>query len=83
MYYVYVLWSEKVKMRYVGSTEAIDARLKQHNSGHARFTRRGIPWILLGTEEYPTKTEAIKREHFLKSGAGRALLDQLFPKYHR
>ncbi len=77
MYYVYVLWSAKIKKRYVGSTEDVENRLKEHNRGSNKFTKGGIPWIKLYQEEYPTKTEAIKREKFLKSGVGRSWLDNM------
>ncbi len=76
MYYVYVLWSTKLRKRYVGSTAQIEKRLNEHNHGSNKFTKGGIPWIIIYQEEYPTKTEALKREKFLKSGQGRKLLDE-------
>jgi putative endonuclease len=83
MYYVYVLWSEKLQKRYVGSTENVARRLKQHNSGKGRFTRSGVPWILLHQEEFVNLSAARTRESFLKSGAGRDWLDQQFPGHKR
>jgi predicted GIY-YIG superfamily endonuclease len=32
-YFVYVLWSEKSKRKYVGMTESLENRLKEHNVG--------------------------------------------------
>lgn len=69
--YVYVLWSERLKKRYVGSAMNPDERLKEHNRGKERFTKGGIPWISLYTERYSNISAARKREFFLKSGAGR------------
>lgn len=83
MYYVYVLWSESLQKRYVGSASDVADRIKQHNSGSNRFTRGGTPWILIHQEEYPTRTEALKREKFLKRGVGRAWLEKQFPQYTR
>ena len=75
MYYVYVLWSNKVQKRYVGfSTDAVK-RLLEHNSGKSHFTKSGLPWKLIYSEEYLTETEARRREKFLKSGVGRKFLD--------
>ncbi len=71
MHYVYVLWSEKLKKRYVGSAGNVSQRLYQHNHGKTQFTSRGIPWVLIHQEEFTTTSEARKRERFLKSGAGR------------
>ena len=38
------------------------------------FTKGRGPWELIYWEEFKTRTEAIKREHFLKSGKGREFL---------
>jgi putative endonuclease len=77
MYFVYVLWSEKLHKRYVGHTQNIESRLKEHNSGKVHFTKAGIPWRIVYKEEYPSRSEAMKREKFLKSGKGRKLLDEI------
>jgi putative endonuclease len=73
---VYVLWSQKLAKRYVGISENASARLNQHNAGSNRFTKGGVPWVLLYTETYATRKEALRQERFLKSGVGRAWLDQ-------
>ena len=83
MEYVYVLWSEKLKKRYVGSTTDVEHRVAEHNTGQSEFTRRGIPWMLVYWEELLTRSEARKRERFLKSGVGRKWLDETLPKYRR
>ena len=76
MYWTYVLWSNKLHKRYVGSTEKpTQDRLKEHNHGKTPFTSKGIPWILIHSESYSTLSEARKRELFLKSGVGRRWLD--------
>ncbi|MBI4810884.1 MAG: GIY-YIG nuclease family protein [Ignavibacteriales bacterium] len=80
MYYVYVLWSTKLKKRYVGSTEDINKRLKEHNAGKTTFTKSGIPWSLIYHETYTEKHTARKREIFLKSGQGRKFLDNFLHK---
>jgi putative endonuclease len=77
MYWIYVLWSHKLHKRYVGSTShSPQSRLLDHNHGKTPFTSKGIPWILLHSESYPSLSEARKRELFLKSGVGRKWLDQ-------
>jgi len=81
MFYVYVLWSERLKKRYVGSAVDPDKRLHEHNAGKNRFTKGGIPWTLMHTEAFPDLPSARKREAFLKSGVGRAWLDQQFRQY--
>ena len=71
MYCVYVLYSVKIDKFYVGYTKDIDKRLKHHNLGLNRWSRRGIPWKLVYLERYNIKKEAIRRERFLKTGKGR------------
>ncbi len=77
MYYVYVLFSQKLNKRYIGSTKDIDRRIKEHNLGKSKFTSTGISWKLIYKESFPTNNEARKRELFLKSGVGRKFLDQI------
>ena len=83
MYFVYVLWSLKLSKRYVGATEDVVKRFHEHNNGNNKFTKGGIPWILIHQEEYLTKTEALKREYFLKSGQGRKWLDENCSKFRK
>ncbi len=83
MYYTYVLWSSKLRKRYVGSTVNVEKRFVEHNRGSNKFTKGGIPWLLIHKEEFLKKTEALKREKYLKSGRGRAWLDKEFPNFRR
>ena len=78
MYFVYVLYSEKIKKRYIGSTSDLQKRIEHHNLGLDRWSKRGVPWKLLYSEEYLTRKETLKREKYFKSGIGRELLTELF-----
>jgi len=79
MYYVYVLKSLRNGKRYIGCTRLKPyERLQRHNWGSNRFTKANKPFILIHKENYQNITLARKRENFLKSGAGRKLLDNLF-----
>ena len=71
MFFVYVLFSDGFKKFYVGISENLDARLKQHNNGETKSTKPYIPWRIVHAEEYEFRTEARKREKYLKSAAGR------------
>jgi len=78
MFYVYVLKSEKNGKRYVGYTSQLpESRLKEHDHGSNDYTRRNKPFILIYSEKIENKTDAIKREKFLKSGQGRKFLDSI------
>ncbi|MBI5531017.1 MAG: GIY-YIG nuclease family protein [Candidatus Doudnabacteria bacterium] len=77
MFYIYVLRSSKNNKRYVGSTsKSPEKRTSEHNNGINSFTRHNKPWNLIYQESFTTKSEALKRENFLKSGQGRKWLDE-------
>jgi len=75
-YYVYVLRSEKDNIRYIGSGENPTERLRRHNKGDYQFTKGHRPWKIIYQEKQASKSEAIRREKFLKSGQGRKWLDE-------
>ncbi|NOX16946.1 MAG: GIY-YIG nuclease family protein [Chlorobi bacterium] len=66
----YILKSEKADVYYIGSTEDVLKRLEVHNSPKARWTKKYQPWVLEYHEEFETRSEAVKRERFLKSLKG-------------
>ncbi len=74
-FWVYILQSETSGRLYTGQTSDLEGRLKRHNaheSGSSRYTHKQEgPWRLVHSEEYATRSEAMKRERFLKSGQGR------------
>lgn len=78
MYYVYILQSLKDSRTYVGHTNDLVRRLKEHNSGQSIATKYRAPFKLLFCEEFATATDAKKRELYWKSGGGRRKLKKLF-----
>ncbi|MDD8017635.1 MAG: GIY-YIG nuclease family protein [Bacteroidota bacterium] len=77
MYSVYVLYSPTFHQVYTGQTQNVILRLNRHNKRLVLSTKRYCPWELVYTEEYKTRSEAMKREKFLKSGKGRDYLRSL------
>jgi len=74
-YFVYILKTKKDNKRYIGFTNNLDRRINEHNSGLVKSTKNRKPLILIYTEEFERKTEAMAREKFFKTGKGRELLD--------
>ena len=67
----YVLQSASTGRYYTGQTADLERRLAEHTDGLSGYTKgRGL-WNLVHQEEYSTRAEAMRRERFLKSGAGR------------
>ncbi len=73
-YTVYALESEKNGMLYIGFTEDVDRRLREHNAGKSKFTKGYRPWKLVYTEVIYTREEARRREKYLKSTTGKRWL---------
>ncbi len=78
MYCVYVLFSNKLGKRYIGCTDDLKTRFKEHNNGKSNYTNRGKPWTLIYYEAFVSKFDSFNEEKFLKSGKGRERLDFLF-----
>ena len=77
-WFVYILFSEKDKRTYVGSTNNLDRRIKEHNSGNVTATKYRIPFKLLHSEKYESEQEARNREKYYKASSGRRYLKKLF-----
>jgi len=67
MYFVYLIQSDIDNSFYVGYSQNPNKRLLVHNNGESTYTRRKMQWKLVYTEEYNSKSEALKREKFLKA----------------
>ena len=66
-FFVYIIGTKHPKVRtYVGWSNDVEKRLKAHNNSKgAKFTR-GSKWQLLYQEELSSKSEAMRREIYLK-----------------
>ncbi|MFC1554661.1 GIY-YIG nuclease family protein [candidate division KSB1 bacterium] len=73
---IYVLYSKSFHKFYTGATRDLDKRLKIHNTGKVKSTRSFRPWKMIYSEEFETYSEAMKREKYLKSAAGRKWLKE-------
>ena len=66
MFYVYVLYSRNRDEFYLGSTRDLRKRIKSHNRGDNRSTRKARDWIVSYYEAYLTEYAARQREGNLK-----------------
>jgi putative endonuclease len=77
-YYVYIIKSIE-GFHYTGQTSDLEKRLFEHNHQLSHSTKHGHNWEIIFKEEYTTRSEAMKREKWLKSGAGRNWLVRNLP----
>lgn len=74
---VYALSSLKRNYIYVGQTNNVAKRFKQHNDGHEKTTQPYRPFKLIYTEEFNDRITPRVREKYLKSGVGKEFLKNL------
>ena len=74
VYYTYVLLSQKDGRFYTGSTSDLRKRIEEHNSGRVSSTTYRRPFRLLYYEACLNKNDALRRERYLKTGAGKRYL---------
>jgi putative endonuclease len=80
-WYVYIIKStSRPEKIYIGSTNDIKRRIRNHNQGNTRSTRYFTPWILIYNEKYTTRKEALIRERQLKKWKNRKRIDSLIEK---
>ncbi len=86
MYYCYLLLLSNGDI-YKGFTEDLKRRISEHQAGKVASTKNYLPVILIGYEAYACKSDAKRREEFLKTTEGRRLLKQqyrdILKKYER
>ena len=73
-FYAYVIRSMSFPFVYKGHCEDPAKRLKQHNSGMTESIKMYAPFEMAYVEEFSTRAEAIKREKYFKTAAGRRFL---------
>ncbi|KIA97038.1 endonuclease [Flavobacterium sp. KMS] len=78
---VYILYSEKFNKNYTGYTSNLIERFKSHNFLETKgYTLKFRPWEVIHVEFFSSKSEAMKREKYLKSGIGREFIKNLISK---
>jgi len=73
-YYVYVLKSVYKGFIYVGFSENLKQRFKEHNSGKSKSTKPYLLYELIHYEAYKNIMDAKRRENYLKTNRGRITL---------
>jgi len=74
MHIVYILLSLKDNNLYTGYTTNISNRKKKHDNGEVRSTKNRRPLELIFYEIYYNKYDALRREKYFKTTAGKKAL---------
>jgi len=73
-YYTYAIKSLKQNYIYIGLTNSPRRRFLQHQNGKEKTTSYYKPFKMILLEKFDTRSEARKREKYLKSGVGKEFL---------
>ena len=82
-FFVYVLESLKDNKRYIGYTNNLKNRLKEHEDGKNFSTKPRLPFKLIYFEGCLDESDARRRERYLKTTQGRRFLGLRLVNYKR
>ena len=69
-YFVYILYCPVTNKSYVGQTDNLILRYYRHRDKQSQWTRQMQEPLMIHWEGFSTRSEAIKREKYYKSGRG-------------
>ncbi len=82
MYHVYVLFSTKSNIFYVGQTSDLDERIIQHNeTAIDNFTSKHRPWVLKASIAVDDLKKALMLEKFIKRQKRKSFIELLILKH--
>ena len=76
-FYVYILFSPSLNRYYIGHTGQLDDRLFRHTNSGSKSTKAAHDWQLVYSESYPSRSDAMKRESFIKKQKSRRFIETL------
>jgi len=76
-FFVYILRSQTTGRYYVGQTKNLHERVAYHNANYSKSLKNRGPWTLVHFEEYPSRSEAVRRETQIKKQKDRKYIEQL------
>ena len=77
-WYVYILVSLVKRYIYVGSTNDLQRRLNEHNSGLVQSTKSYRPLKIAAYIAVESERHARELEKYFKTGSGKAILKKRF-----
>ena len=80
MPFTYILYSSKLDKYYIGACIDLERRIREHNSGHSKFTSTGKPWTLEYSENFENLIEAKRREMQIKKMKSCKYIEDLIAK---
>ena len=79
-YYLYIIQSKVNQSHYIGYSVNPWRRVEYHNEQNKGFTRRNRPWVIVYTEAFDTKSQAMKAERIVKKWKSKRMIQQLIQR---
>ena len=76
-FYTYIIFTDLLNRFYIGSTANIEERILRYNHKSKGFTGNKSDWILVYSESFKTREEAIEREFQIKKWKSRKMIEKL------
>jgi len=73
--FLYIPQSATNDRYYIGSTDDLNRRFKEHNSGQTKSTKSGLPWEIVYTNEFDDSISGLKAERCLKLLKSRSIVE--------
>jgi len=73
-FYTYILYSRSHNRFYKGHCNDLERRLREHNNGRTKSNKAFRPWEIIYFETFDNEKDAILREKYFKTSAGRRFL---------
>ncbi len=80
MFYTYILRNNKISRYYIGNTNDLKNRLKEHQNGNVQSTKSDLHYELEWYCAFKTEKQAVAFEKYLKTGSGIAFMKKRFFK---
>ena len=80
MFFVYILYSPKLKRFYIGQTAQVDVRLEKHQEhfyGRKNFTTKADDWFVYFLIECSSRSQAMKIEKHVKRMKSQTYIENL------
>ena len=77
MYFLYILYSKNYDRYYVGHCEDVIIRLTRHNNRGVPSTKPYVPWELVYTENFVSRSSASLGEREIKNKKSRKYIEFL------
>ncbi|MDH5381991.1 MAG: GIY-YIG nuclease family protein, partial [Cyclobacteriaceae bacterium] len=63
---VYIIKSLTTGKFYCGQSKNLKDRIERHNNGLSKYTKHGIPWVMIWNKECQSRAEAMLLESKIK-----------------